>query len=62
MSNVVWIEEWLRRKGIAGNPGHARYAGGQCWYPTQWNEERGEWEWEPVYGVPDPVCVYRPWS
>ena len=21
----------------------------------------GEWEMEPVYGVPDPVCVLRPW-
>jgi hypothetical protein len=50
-SNVISIEEWLRRKG-------KRYAGGQCWYPSRQNEN-GEWEWEPVDGVGEPICVYR---
>jgi hypothetical protein len=56
--NVIWIEEWLRRKRIDGDPGHGRYAGGQCWYPTRQNE-KGDWEWEPVEGVGEPICVYR---
>jgi hypothetical protein len=54
--NVVWIEEWLRRKSMKE---WLRRKHQRCWYPTRWNEETGEWEWEPVDGVGEPICVYR---
>jgi hypothetical protein len=55
--NVISIEEWLRRK--AEKEWLRRKATGlRCWYPSRQNEE-GEWELEPVYGVGEPICVYR---
>jgi hypothetical protein len=63
MPNVVWIEEWLRRKEekewLRRLRFHIHSNGGQCWYPSR--NENGELEWEPVYGVPEPVCVLREW-
>jgi hypothetical protein len=55
MSNVVWIKEWLRRKG---DRERRKHWDGRCWYPSR--NEKGELEWEQVYGVPKPVCVHRP--
>ena len=54
---VIYIEEWLWRQSLRR---HIHRNGGQCWYPVRQNAE-GEWEMESVYGVPDPVCVLRPW-
>ena len=51
MSNVVWIEEWLRRKEEREWQRRLRFHihrnGGRCWYPVR----DGELEWERVYGV-----------
>jgi hypothetical protein len=47
MPNVIWIEEWLRRKDQ-----RQRIGGGRRWYPSRWNEEKGDWEWEPVDAAP----------
>jgi hypothetical protein len=61
MSNVVWIEEWLRRKEekewLRRLRFHIHRNGGRCWYPVR----DGELEWERVYGVGEPVCVLREW-
>jgi hypothetical protein len=46
----ISIEEWLRRKD-------PRRIGG-CWYPSRQNE-KGDWEWEAVDRVGEPICVYR---
>ena len=57
MSNVIWLEEWLRRQSEKDwQP--LKATGERCWYPTRQNEN-GNWEFEPVYGVPEPICVYR---
>ena len=58
--NVVWIEEWLRRKSMKEWL-RRKATGGRCWYPTRQNEN-GDWELEAVYGVPEPVCVLREWE
>jgi hypothetical protein len=42
------MKEWQRRKAT----------GERCWYPVR-QKENGDWEFEPVYGVGEPICVYR---
>ena len=56
MSNVIWLDEWLRRKSMKEWL-RLKATEGRCWYPVRQNENGVEWE--PVYGVPDPICVYR---
>jgi hypothetical protein len=59
MSNVIWIKEWLHRQSMRRLKAYIHRNGGQCWYPIR-QKENGNWELEPVYGVPEPVCVLRP--
>jgi hypothetical protein len=56
-SNVISIEEWLRRKSMKEWQ-RRKATGERCWYPVR-QKENGDWEFEPVYGVGEPICVYR---
>jgi hypothetical protein len=55
---VIYIKEWLHRQSMRRLKLHIlKGTVDDAWYPNR--NEKGELEWEEVYGVPEPICVYR---